>query len=200
MKRLFLGLICLWLIEAGCAKSTPEQKPSNLDVEGQIYENKDKGFFIKLYPEYKKVSEDQDKAVCFANGNITRFAAIFWEKDIASVHNEYKKAFKNPESFYDAASLLIFEELGVLGKIITVEKLKMNDVDAYYFQTKHKRFLTDFYRTRIEAFPKNRDLQITVFFQNEKKDLPKVAKMIEGMRIIPGIKPVEKEDICHHHH
>ncbi|MDI6735584.1 MAG: hypothetical protein QME42_05245 [bacterium] len=198
MKRLFLSLICLWLIGTGCIKSTPEQKPCNLAVEGQVYENKDKGFFIKLYPEYKKVSEYQNNAVCFADAKITRFATIFWERDVGAVQSEYKKAFKNPENFQDAASLLALEELGVLGKIITVEKLTIKDVDAYYFQTKHKRFLTDFYRTRIEAFPKNKNLQITVFFQNEKKDLPGVAKMIEGMRIIPGIKPVPEEDIHHH--
>ncbi|MFH1563908.1 MAG: hypothetical protein ABIF11_10925 [Nitrospirota bacterium] len=197
MKRLLLSLICLWLI-AGCAKSTTVQKPGNLDLEGQIYENKDKGFFIKLYPEYKKVSENQGRAVCFANGKITRLATIFWEKDTACVHSEYKKAFENPENFQDAAALFILEELGVLGKIITVKKFKIKDVDAYYFQTKHKRLFTDFYRTRIEAFPKNKNLQITVFFQNEKEDLPKVARMIEGMRIVPGIKPVAEEDTHHH--
>lgn len=200
MKRLFLSLICLWLIGAGCAKPTPEQKPCNLDLKGQVYENKDKGFFIKLYPEYEKVSEDQGRAVCFANGKITRFATIFWEKDAAVVHSQYKKAFENPENFQDATGLLVLEELGVLGKIIAVKKFKIKDVDAYYFQTKHKRLLTDFYRTRIEAFPKNKDLEITIFFQNKKEDLPKVAKMIEGMRIEPGTKPVQEDISLHHHH
>ncbi|MEW6095415.1 MAG: hypothetical protein AB1567_02655 [bacterium] len=206
MKKVFFRLTCVLIFGLGCAKEpTTNQKLVNLDLKGQSYENPDKGFFIKLYPEYEKVAEGKEpieksiRAVCYAKGKITRFAAIFWERDVAYVHNEYKRAFENPENFQDAASLLIFEELGVLGKIIEVKKLNIKNVDAYYFQTKHKRFLTEFYRTRIEAFPKNRILQITIFFQNEKDELPKVAKMIESMKITPGTKPVE-EDTHHHHH
>jgi len=208
MKKIVFSLTCLLIVGLGCQKQPiSNQKAPDLNLEGQIYENKDRGFFIKLYPEYEKVEETKEgikgeeikqEAVCYAQGKITRFAVIFWKRDVSAIHNEYKKAFENPESFQDAQSLLFLEDLGVLGKIIEVKKLKIKDVDTYYFQTKHKRFLTDFYRTRIEAFPKNKTLQITIFFQNTKEDLPKVAKMIESMKIIPGTKPVE-EDIHLHH-
>lgn len=197
MKKLFLSLICLLILGVGCNKPSTEQKIPDLNVKGQIYENKKEGFFIKLYPEYKKVAETKEEetqnAVCFSNGEITRFAVIFWKRDVAAVHKEYKKPFQNPESFMDAQSLLMWEDLGVLGKIIEIKKLDIKDVDAYYFQTKHKRFLTNFYRTRIEAFPKDKTLQITIFFQNTKEDLPKVAKMLESMKIIPGTKPLEED-------
>jgi len=205
MKKIVFSLTYLLILGLGCSKPpVSNQKPPDLNLIGQVYENKDNGFFIKLYPEYKKVNETkggemEQEAVCYAQGKITRFATIFWKRDVSEVHNEYKKAFANPENFQDAQSLLLEEELGVLGKIIEVKKLKIKDVDTYYFQTKHRRFFTDFYRTRIEAFPKNRTLHITIFFQNTKEDLPKVARMIESMKIIPGTKPVE-EDIHLHHH
>jgi hypothetical protein len=205
MKRskFLLTLICTLIFGFGCSKPVTTQKPIDLDLEGQIYENKDKGFFIKLFPEYEKVAggeKEGHNAVCFAHGKITRFATIFWDRDVATVHNEYKRAFENPQNFQDAAALLIFEDLGVFGKIIEIKKMDIKDVDAYYFRTKHRRFLTDFYRTRIEAFPKNRNLQITIFFQNVEEDLPKVAKMIESMRITPGTEPIEEDIHIHHHH
>jgi len=207
MKKVFVSLVSMLIISLGCTKQhTINQKLVNLDLEGQSYKNPEQGFFIKLYPEYKKVAgggsieEGAQEAVCYANGKITRFAVIFWKRDVATVHNEYKKAFENPENFQDASALLIFEELGVLGKIIKVKKMNIEGVDAYYFQTKHKRFFTEFYRTRIEAFPNNRTLQITVFFQTTKEDLPKVAKMIDTMKITPGPEPVNEDIHFHHHH
>lgn len=203
MNKFLLTLIYLIIVGLGCSKPTTNQTPINLDLEGQVYEDKDKGFFIKLFPEYEKVAggeKEEHSAVCFANGKITRFAVIFWERDVPGVHNEYKQAFENPQNFQDTTSLLIFEDLGVLGKIIEIKKLDIEDVDAYYFQTKHRRFLTEFYRTRIEAFPKNKNLQITIFFQNITEDLPKVAKMIESMKITPGTKPIEETHIHNHQH
>ncbi|MEW6608960.1 MAG: hypothetical protein AB1414_16190 [bacterium] len=200
MKKLFLSVLCLLIVGAGCNKPTPptNQKLVNLEEEGQLYTSPNNGFSIRLFPEYEKVNEDKNKAVCFSSEKITRCAIIFWAENVYAVHKEYKKAFENPEDFQSAAALLILEELGVLGEPIKIEKMDIKDVDAYYFQTKHKKLFTEFYRTRIEAFPKNRNLQITVFFQNKEKDLPKVVKMIESMKIIPG-KKQEEETHSHTH-
>lgn len=185
MKIIGIIILSISLI-AGCKPHSQPSKPKHITPQQiqkwQLCQNNDTGFAIAVADGFVKVNQEK-KGICFSRGSLERMAIINWDFDKA-VYKSYVKAFKSPENFQDAHSLLAFEELGAAGEdIVNVKEIGIPNAQAFLFKTKHKRMFKSFYRTRVEIFPTCQRMQITLFFQYLPDNNAEIEAMIKTIAV-----------------
>lgn len=185
MKIISIIILSIFLI-AGCKPSSQQSKPKHITHQQiqkwHICQNNDTGFTVAVSDGFVKVRQEKN-GICFSRGSLERIAIINWDLD-ESVYKSYVKAFKTPENFQDAHSLLAFEELGAASEdIVNVKEIEIPNAQAFLFKTKHKRMFNQFYRTRIEIFPTCQRMQITLFFQYLPDSNAEIEAMIKSIAV-----------------
>ncbi|MEW6007702.1 MAG: hypothetical protein AB1595_06090 [bacterium] len=151
MKNL-LGLLLLVILLSHCAKEklvkeSPDKTPYKTDY----------GFSILLYPEYKKVKENEN-GVLFSRDNEGEIAIIAFMEGSSQIKKYYSLSF-GTSSF------------------------TLENCDSYIFTEKQKEGFREFLKTRLEIFPEKRDIQITLIAKETKKRYNKIMGILSTIKI-----------------
>lgn len=179
---LAIGL-CVFI---GCGEKEKFVRKASPNFKGGVQRFENYGFSIKLYPEYKKVTEQND-ACCFIPENEmnkkfpANLAILFWCRD-EGLYKNYNNAVSKPQNFQNVN----LEELGVRGKLIKAYKMDKSGFDlACVLWTREQKLLKKYDRLRLELFPKNKKYQITVVMKGDDKDMNKLLDMAESIETFP---------------
>lgn len=157
----------------GCGQEELRLPEAKTDFSGEFYENRDYGFKIKLYPEYKKIKEEGD-AVLFAqkDGNIT---ILFWKEGGEAIKQFYQTVYREKERLKDKK---VLSALGLERKPELFEPFKAEKSCSFIILTTEREGFERAIKIRIEIFPEGKDSQITVIGIANEKGLNKVWEMI----------------------
>ncbi|MEW6102982.1 MAG: hypothetical protein AB1630_04050 [bacterium] len=123
----------------------------------RISYNTDYGLSILLYPEYKKVKENEN-CVLFSRDNEGDIAIIVFRETSKDIKRYYALSF-GTSSF------------------------KLENCDSYIFTEKQKEGFREFLKTRLEIFPHQRDIQVTIIAKETKKRYNKIMDIFSTIRI-----------------
>lgn len=145
MKK--LGVLLCVILFAQCKKEISQNQ--NLNTSSNIYETEE--FSIRLYPEYKKISE-REGDVLFSS-KTGEISIIIFKENISQIRK-----------FYALTSTSAFA---------------LSHCNAYLFIEKRKEGFKRLINLRIEIFPKTADIQITILALELEKNYNKIIDMLE---------------------
>jgi|GEM_PF-6215211 len=147
------GLLLCVILFSQCQKGRISEEP-NPDFIGNLYKT-NYGFSIKLYPEYKKIRETKD-GVLFSSKN-GEIAIIVFKENVAPIKKFYFLTY-------------------------STSTLKLKNCYSYLFTEDKKEGFRRLKKVRLEIFPEERDIQITIIAFEEKK-YNKMMDMLSTIKI-----------------
>jgi hypothetical protein len=145
------------------------------DFKGDIYINNNLGFRIKIPKRFQRLKEGIN-SVFFKDKEKEKenISIIFWEKD-EETYLYYIQSFKKKK-----IPKKLFKGLGIRGEIISIKEIKRKDGEIFLFTTKRRNL----YITRVEFFPYNKDLQITLVFLSRVNFEEEALKIFSSFSLI----------------
>lgn len=148
---------------------------TEVTFSGKEHLNNNLKFKIKLPFRYIKDKEGQD-SVFFKNrqGSKDSISIIFWERD-EDTYEYYLEAFKGktiPASFF----------IGSVAndKILSIKEIKRKDAHVYLFTTQKDNLFI----TRMEVFPYQKELQITIVFINTINSEEEAINILSSFQLL----------------
>lgn len=185
-KGLNIFLLIFILAVVGCGKKeentsvTPlalsPEIPERVDFEGVDFIDVENGISFRYYPQYKQIHRDDQGAILKKENGQGRIVLLVWPRDI-NTYMWYVDAFGAPLTLKKRLQ----KELRVKDEIISYRVLEKEGAEAFLFTTKMPEGL---HIQRIELFPKEQPLQISIFFWHEKENDPEVLDMIASIKIL----------------
>ncbi len=136
-----------------CGKEQRNLKP-NPDFTGNIY--KIEGLSVKLYPEYKKIKEDE-AGILFSSDN-GEIAIIVFREDVIPLRKFYSSKYGT-------------------------STISLENCHSYLFLDMEKDGFRRFQKARLEIFPQNKDIQITILAREIEKKSNKMMDMLSTIKI-----------------
>ncbi|MDI6785430.1 MAG: hypothetical protein QMD92_01850 [bacterium] len=179
---IFLFLCVVFLLSFSSYKKSNKEYPikiitnnAKINFLGNEYLDNELKFKINLPLKYIK-DKKQLNSVFFKDiqNSKNTISIIFWEKD-QDTYEYYVEAFKNktiPKSFFMG---LLTED-----KVLSIKEIKREDTKAYLFNTKKGRLFI----TRVEIFPYQKDLQITIVSINTKYSEKEVLNIFSSFKLL----------------
>lgn len=185
-----ISIFILLLVVSGCGKGqenipTPLPEgpkiPEVVNFEGIDFIDVENCLSFKYYPEYKETHRDERGAIFSKEeGSGERIVFIIWELDL-DTYMWFVDTFSHPLTLKKRLK----KELKVPDEIISYRVLEKEGTDAFLFTTRRSSGRhSGLYNQRVELFPKEEPLQISLLFQHKKEDEQKVLDMIGSIRIV----------------
>lgn len=148
---------------------------TKVTFSGNEYLDNNLKFKIKLPFTYIK-NKDGPTSVFFKNMQRSKdnISIIFWEKD-QNTYEYYLEAFKGKaisKSFFIGS---IDNE-----RILSIKEIKREDAQVYLFTTKKDKLFI----TRIEVFPYQKELQITIVFINTINSEAEAINILNSFQLL----------------
>jgi hypothetical protein len=179
--RKVIGLFMLCILVGCGVDHTPLIEgppiPRNPEFVGESFIDKRHAFSFRYYPAYKEIHRDLRGAIISKDPTRNlQIVVLVWPLDL-DTYMWYRDAFNDPRTL----KRRLRRELKVFDKILSYRILEKEGADAFLFTTLRPSGL---YNQRIEIFPKENPLQISLLFQHKEEDLKEVLDMIGTIRIL----------------
>ncbi|MDI6703744.1 MAG: hypothetical protein QME40_03615 [bacterium] len=139
--------------------------------EGKVYENQRFGFSIKIYLGYKKIREQEDRAVLFERDG-DKVCIVFW-RGATEDHKWFRKVFSNPTTRKNELQQFCRNE-----EVVEAKKMDIGNCDAFCYKTRGRGYRS----LRLEIFPYKKTIRISLLFRYKNSE-HKILNMIDTIRI-----------------